>query len=177
MKSSISDNTKHLLEAMEIAEKSGISIPFFSSDELEMALFQRGIKIHSIEFVKGMDMFIIILNNKEIIKDVISDYPELSSLTHQQLTDYSLSEDKLSVRWEKEDIDLSLIGFVRKHVYKESERQKVEDSIVSAFIDQYSGLKILHPEEDSTSSKQNSIASILAGIFSASRMESRKPSK
>ena len=128
MKPSISDQTKKLLDLVEAAEKLDIEIPHYTSDKIELDLFQRGIHIHSLEFVKDMDIFLIVLNNEQVIKDNISDYPQLKDLTFEDLKQYVLSEDKLGVQWKKQDVDFHLVGFIKKHIAAQSSMLKQQEA-------------------------------------------------
>ena len=128
MKPSISDQTKKLLDLVEAAEKLDIEIPHYTSDKIELDLFQRGIHIHSLEFIKDMDIFLIVLNNEQVIKDNISDYPQLKDLTFEDLKQHALSGDKLGVRWEKQDVDFHLVGFIKKHIAAQSSMLKQQEA-------------------------------------------------
>lgn len=70
--------------------------------------------IKSVWFDIDLDLIVLLLNNKKILKRPISDFPRLRQATVAELQDFST--DGIGIRWEKLDEDLSLRGFLKNEL-------------------------------------------------------------
>ncbi len=93
-------------------------------DTLEKIIFEEGLRIQAIDIHKEMDMFLIILNTRAILRQKISEYSKLQNATAEQLNKYELIGKGTGVHWPDLDEDLSLKGFlkdeIKRTVYNDS---------------------------------------------------------
>lgn len=82
-------------------------------DSLESLIFQEDLRIEAVNFHREMDLFLIILNTKVILRQKISTYPRLKNATDEQLHHYELNGNGTGIHWPHVDEDLSLKGFLR----------------------------------------------------------------
>lgn len=85
-------------------------------DALEHLIIKEGLKIQAVDFHIEMDMMLIILNTKAILRQKISDYPNLKVATLDQLKDFELIADGIGIHWPQLDEDLSLKGFLQSEL-------------------------------------------------------------
>ena len=81
-----------------------------SKDPLNILIYEKGLRIHSVYFNTDLDMMLVILNNKKVIQHNISDFKLLKNATPQQLENYQ--NEGVGIHWEDLDEDLSLRGFL-----------------------------------------------------------------
>ena len=82
-----------------------------SPDQLDLLIKHHDIKIVGLNFYPELDLMLIVLNNKKIIKRKISDFKKFQSASLSDLENYGIS--RYGVHWEKLDEDLSLRGFLQ----------------------------------------------------------------
>lgn len=82
-----------------------------ATDPLDQLIFEEGLRIKSVWLDKELDLIIILLNNKKIIKRPISDFIRLKNATKEQL--YNYENDGIGIHWPEVDEDLSLRGFLK----------------------------------------------------------------
>lgn len=85
-------------------------------DSLESLIYQEGLRIETIDIHHDLDLFLVILNTKAILRQKISTYPRLKSATEEQLKQYELIGNGTGVHWPAVDEDLSLKGFLRNEL-------------------------------------------------------------
>jgi hypothetical protein len=85
-------------------------------DALEKLIFEEGLRIQAIDIHKEMDLLLIILNTKAILRQKISSYLKLQNATKTQLNNYELIAKGTGVHWPDLDEDLSLKGFLRDEI-------------------------------------------------------------
>ncbi len=85
-------------------------------DALEQLIFEEGLKIKTVTFHKELDLMLIILNTKAILRQKISSYPRLSKATETELNTYELIADGIGIHWPLIDEDLSLKGFLQSEL-------------------------------------------------------------
>jgi len=90
-------------------------------DTLEQIIFEKGLRIKAVHFHPDMDMMLIVLNNKKIIKRTISSSTRLSKATNDNLNNYQLIAGGVGIHWPDVDEDLSLKGFLEEEIFKEKE--------------------------------------------------------
>jgi hypothetical protein len=74
-------------------------------------IFEEGLRIERLFFDKDLDLMLIVLNNRKVLKDNISSYKNLRDATSVQLEAYEIS--RTGVHWPEMDEDLSLRGFLK----------------------------------------------------------------
>lgn len=82
-------------------------------DSIEKMIFEEGIRIETIDFHPELDVMLIILNTKAILKQRISAYPILANAPKSALSQYELIGKGTGVSWPILNEDLSLKGFLR----------------------------------------------------------------
>jgi hypothetical protein len=80
-------------------------------DPIDSMIFQEGLRIQKLFFDIELDLMLIVLNNKTVIKESISKFQLLKSATLEQLEQYEIS--RTGVHWPTLDEDLSLRGFLK----------------------------------------------------------------
>ncbi len=117
MKPIIHKSTVAYLEKLSKEEKEGESHASFNAypDALDQLIGKENLQIQKLFFDKELDLMLIILNNKKILKEPISKYNVLGNATLKQLQDYKISP--MGVHWTKLDEDLSLKGFLESSLY------------------------------------------------------------
>lgn len=82
-------------------------------DAIERLIFEQGIRIEALDFHPELDLMIVVLNTKAVLKFPLSRHERLQSGTKQQLADYTLIGKGVGVHWEFLDEDLSLKSMLR----------------------------------------------------------------
>ncbi len=85
-------------------------------DSLEKIIYDEGLCIKAIDIHKDMDMLLIILNTKTILKRKISAYKGLKAASLKQLNNYKLVGKGTGVSWPTLNEDLSLKGFLKEEI-------------------------------------------------------------
>ncbi|MDQ6758188.1 MAG: DUF2442 domain-containing protein [Bacteroidota bacterium] len=85
-------------------------------DSIEKLIFEEGLRIQTIDFHKELDLMLIILNTKAILRQSISKYAALKNATQAQLNSYELISDGVGIHWKELDEDLSLKGFLKDEI-------------------------------------------------------------
>ena len=82
-------------------------------DVLERLIYEEGLRIEAINFHKELDMMLIVLNTKAILRQKISSYPRLQNAGEKELNEYELIAEGTGIHWSSIDEDLSLRGFLQ----------------------------------------------------------------
>ena len=82
-------------------------------DALEQLIIEENLRIQKVDFHKDLDLIIIVLNTKAVLKQKLSTYTKLKEATNEQLSEYKLIADGIGVSWPELDEDLSLKGFLQ----------------------------------------------------------------
>ena len=85
-------------------------------DSIEKIIFEEGLRIQAIDIHKELDLMLIILNTKAILRQSISKYPALKNASQAQLNSYELISNGVGVHWNLLDEDLSLKGFLKDEI-------------------------------------------------------------
>jgi Protein of unknown function (DUF2442) len=92
--------------------KSDEIVNYFSgADELEIIIFEEGLRIKHVYIDKELDLIALVLNNKKIIKRKVSEFPQLMTASNHDLLLFE--NDGVGIHWPQIDFDLSLKGFLR----------------------------------------------------------------
>jgi len=85
-------------------------------DSIEKIIFEEGLRIQAIDIHKDLDLMLIILNTKAILRQSISKYPTLKNATQAQLTSFELISNGVGIHWHQLDEDLSLKEFLKDEI-------------------------------------------------------------
>lgn len=111
MKPSVSKKTKQYLASLDKKDQSQPDYYYGHMDALDKLIYEDGLRIKQIYFDKELDLMLIVLNNKKIIKRAISEFKRLATASEKQL--YNFDNDGVGVHWPDVDEDLSLRGFLQ----------------------------------------------------------------
>jgi hypothetical protein len=87
-------------------------------DAIESLIFEEGLRIETLDFHPELDIMIIILNTKAILRQNLSSYLYLKNAEKSQLLQYELIGGGTGIRWPLLDEDLSLKGFLQNELRK-----------------------------------------------------------
>ena len=62
-------------------------------------------------FDRDLDLIVVLLNNKKVLKRPLSDFKRLANATEKQLLNFE--NDGIGIHWPDLDEDLSLRGFLK----------------------------------------------------------------
>ncbi len=85
-------------------------------DALEQLIVEKGLRMIGIHFYRSLDLMLVVLNNKKILKREISKSTRLSRASDAELAHYELLGDGIAVHWPDVDEDLSLKGFLQEEI-------------------------------------------------------------
>jgi len=87
-----------------------------ASDPIDQLIFEDGLRMKSIWFDRELDLIIVLLNNKKLLKRPLSDFKRLVGANEEQLTRFV--NDGIEIHWPDLDEDLSLRGFLKYELGK-----------------------------------------------------------
>ncbi len=82
-----------------------------ATDPIDQLIFEEGLRIKKLWIDKDLDLIIVLLNNKKLLKRPLSDFKSLEHASLIQLEDYE--NDGTGIHWPQLDEDLSLRGFLK----------------------------------------------------------------
>ena len=82
-----------------------------ASDPLDQLIFEEGLRIQRVWFDRTLDLIVVLLNNKKVLKRPLSDFKRLANATEEQL--HHFENDGIGIHWPDVDEDLSLRGFLK----------------------------------------------------------------
>jgi Protein of unknown function (DUF2442) len=85
-------------------------------DAIEKIIFEKSLKIVSIDFHVDLDMMLVVLNTGVVIKEKITSFNLLKNANETKLKNYTIIANGTGVHWEELDEDLSLKGFLQSHL-------------------------------------------------------------
>jgi len=81
-------------------------------DSLEQMIYENNLRISSIDFHKEINMMLILLNTRMVLKAWIYNFPLLKNASESQLKNYRLIGGGTGIHWPELDEDLSLKRFL-----------------------------------------------------------------
>jgi hypothetical protein len=84
-------------------------------DPIDKMIFEGGLRIKSVYFDQDLDLMLIILNTKKVLKRKISQFERLKTAKLNQLMNYQIS--RTGIHWPELDEDLSLRGFLKDEMF------------------------------------------------------------
>ena len=94
-------------------------------DALENVIFEGGLRIKAVHFHADMDLMLIVLNNKRVMRRSLSSFPRLQKAQLSQLNNYRLIAKGTGINWPDLDEDLSLKGFLKEELTQVADLVKV----------------------------------------------------
>jgi hypothetical protein len=82
-------------------------------DSIEKMIYEEGLRIEAIDMHPELDVMLIVLNTKVVLKQTLSAYKRLAIADKTALLKYELRGNGTGVSWPELDEDLSLKGFLR----------------------------------------------------------------
>lgn len=111
----ISKDTQAYLEQLEAEEKAGKvnGEPTYTHhpDALDQLIQSHNVRIVGLSFYPEVDLVLVVLNNRKVMKRALSDFGKLQGAPPDALARYELS--RYGVHWPALDEDLSLKGFLQ----------------------------------------------------------------
>lgn len=80
-------------------------------DAIDKRILEEDLRIQSLHFDTALNLMLIVLNNRKVLKRDLSDFPKLHNADSSTLNGYELS--KTGAHWPALDEDLSLRGFLQ----------------------------------------------------------------
>ena len=99
---------------MNTSDDKIINVP--ATDPLDRLVFEEGLRIKAVWFDKDLDLLIILLNSKKVIKRPISDYKILAKASLSQLQNFE--NGGTEIHWPQLDEDISLRGLLKYELMK-----------------------------------------------------------
>lgn len=87
-------------------------------DAIEKLIFDEGLRIEKVDIHPELDLMIIILNTKAILRQNLSTYSHLKKADKAAILQYELIADGAGIHWPTLDEDLSLKGFLQDELRK-----------------------------------------------------------
>jgi hypothetical protein len=87
-----------------------------ATDPIDQLIFEEGLRMKNIWFDLDLDLIIVLLNNKKVLKRPISDFKRLAGANEEQLNQFA--NDGIDIHWPDLDEDLSLRGFLKYELAK-----------------------------------------------------------
>ncbi len=117
MKPTVSKETQDYLKQLEEAEKAGRDLGHYQAypDAVDQFIKDQNLRIQKLFFDTDLDLMLVVLNNRKILKESLSSYRGLSQATSSQLQSYEISP--MGVHWPELDEDLSLKGFLESALF------------------------------------------------------------
>ena len=82
-------------------------------DSIEKIIFEHGVRIDAIDIHPELDVMLIILNTKAVLRQKLSSYKLLQNADKASLLKYEFIGNGTGIHWPMLDEDLSLKGFLR----------------------------------------------------------------
>lgn len=82
-------------------------------DTIESLIYEEGIRIEAIDLHPELDVMLVILNTKAVLRQQLSAYRRLKESDKAALLQYEITGAGTGIYWPLLDEDLSLKGFLR----------------------------------------------------------------
>jgi len=82
-------------------------------DSIEKLIYGEGLRIEAIDIHPELDVMLVILNTKAVLRQKLSNYKLLKEADIKSLLQYELTGNGTGIHWPLLDEDLSLKGFLR----------------------------------------------------------------
>lgn len=85
-------------------------------DAVENLIYEEGLRIQALNIHPELDLLLVILNTKAILRQKLSSYVKLANATKEQLHNYQFIGEGTGIFWPDIDEDLSLKGFLQEEL-------------------------------------------------------------
>lgn len=82
-------------------------------DAIESIIYEEQLRIETIDFHPELDVMLIVLSSKVVLRQRLSSYKRLQSASIDSLYKYELIGSGTGIHWNDLDEDLSLKGFLK----------------------------------------------------------------
>lgn len=82
-------------------------------DSIEKIIYEDGVHIEAVDIHPELDVMLIILNTKAVLRQKLSSYKHLKTADKKSLLQFELIGNGTGIHWPLLDEDLSLKGFLR----------------------------------------------------------------
>ncbi|MBI1782903.1 MAG: DUF2442 domain-containing protein [Sphingobacteriales bacterium] len=89
-----------------------------SFDAIEKIIEEEGLRIETVDIHPELDVMLIVLNTKVVLRQMLSSFPRLKNADKNKLLQYELIASGTGVHWKMLDEDLSLKGFLQEELRK-----------------------------------------------------------
>lgn len=86
-------------------------------------ILKEGLRIADVLPYKDLDLLAVVLNSGDVLQARLSDFDRLKKASEAQLKKWRLIGGGMGINWDALDEDLSLRGFIRDSVQKETLRR------------------------------------------------------
>ena len=83
-------------------------------DKLEQIIFEQGLRIVGVHCYPELDLMLVVLNNKKVLRRKISSSARLQLASKEQLQNLQLISGGIGVHWPDVDEDISLKGLLKE---------------------------------------------------------------
>lgn len=90
-----------------------MNISIYKYDTIEQLIYDEEIRIEAIDIHVELDVMLIVLNTKAVLRQKLSSYKNLKGAAKAALLQYELTGKGTGIHWPLLDEDLSLKGFLR----------------------------------------------------------------
>lgn len=87
-------------------------------DAIEQIIFEEDLQIKTVDIHPELDVMLIILNTRTVLRQTLSAYPQLKNALAGSLLNYKLIANGTGIHWPDLDEDLSLKGFLSDELKK-----------------------------------------------------------
>jgi hypothetical protein len=85
-------------------------------DAIEKLIYEENIRIDAIDLHPELDVMLVILNTKAVLRQRLSSYKLLKAADEKSLLQYELTANGTGIHWPLLNEDLSLKGFLRNEL-------------------------------------------------------------
>jgi hypothetical protein len=87
-------------------------------DPIEALIFEEQLRIEAVDVHPELDLMLIILNTKAVLRQNLSSHKRLKKASRENLLKYELISGGIGIHWPLLDEDLSLKGFLQDELRK-----------------------------------------------------------
>lgn len=94
-------------------------VNIWPTDAIERTILERDIRIADIHPNKSLDLLVVVLNTRDVLRVPLSAYARLAKASGKKLGNWQLLGNGYGVHWPELDEHLSLKGFIRDAMMSE----------------------------------------------------------
>jgi hypothetical protein len=94
-------------------------VNIWPTDAIERTILERDIRIADIHTNKALDLLVVVLNTRDVLRVPLSAYARLAKASEKKLGKWRLLGNGYGVHWPELDEHLSLKGFLRDAMMSE----------------------------------------------------------